>query len=461
MRRSAISGTALWAIIAVVIIIVIVGGVAAYYATRPPPPKPSTTTTTTRAIVGQVTIGIEDSLTGSLGPIGEEGLWSAQLAANQINSQGGIYLANGPNGPGNYTINLVWQDDQSSPSNGPTATATLITDDHAAILLTTPASDVAIADIPIIEQYKEPSLFMCLSPLATRTQNLTNFDPAKYMIFHYQPTALQQGLWAAEFIVQVVKPQISPNAPIRIVYIGQDTEMGQDFLAGFNMSLYQNGWQNDVDLVDVMFYPAGNTQFQSILTAAATYHPQVLLLGTWTNEQAALSEQAAEIPQLKGVVQIGNAIDDDPSFYGPAGQAAAGVFVPTDFPSTALTSNATINAKWIAFKQALLAYSGHAANLPGTSFYDEMWIAAYALQDAGSTNSTAIIQALETMPPPSQLVIPVMATPQGTLFNSYHEATFQPMMIEAFWNSSSQSVYTQVVWPSQYATASPVLTGTP
>ncbi|MGC8848376.1 MAG: ABC transporter substrate-binding protein [Conexivisphaera sp.] len=102
------------------------------------------------------------------------------------------------------------------------------------------------------------------------------------------------------------------------MYIGQDTEMGQDFLAGFNMSLYQNGWQNDVDLVDVMFYPAGNTQFQSILTAAATYHPQVLLLGTWTNEQAALSEQAAEIPQLKGVVQIGNAIDDDPSFYGPA-----------------------------------------------------------------------------------------------------------------------------------------------
>ncbi|MGC9076827.1 MAG: ABC transporter substrate-binding protein [Conexivisphaera sp.] len=137
------SGTALWAIIAVVIIIVIVGGVAAYYATRPPPPKPSTTTTTTRAIVGQVTIGIEDSLTGSLGPIGEEGLWSAQLAANHINSQGGIYLANGPNGPGNYTINLVWQDDQSSPSNGPTAT--LITDDHAAILLTTPTSDVAIA----------------------------------------------------------------------------------------------------------------------------------------------------------------------------------------------------------------------------------------------------------------------------------------------------------------------------
>ncbi|MGC9016023.1 MAG: hypothetical protein ACP5KM_04510, partial [Conexivisphaera sp.] len=68
MRRSAISRTALWAIIAVVVIVVVVGGVAAYYATRPPPPKP--TPTPTHAIVGQVTIGLEQSLTGALGPIG-------------------------------------------------------------------------------------------------------------------------------------------------------------------------------------------------------------------------------------------------------------------------------------------------------------------------------------------------------------------------------------------------------
>ncbi|MFP3283335.1 MAG: hypothetical protein RXP97_04575, partial [Nitrososphaeria archaeon] len=67
MRRSAISRTALWAIIAVVIVVVIVGGVAAYYATRPPTPTP--TPTPTHAIVGQVNIGLEQSLTGPLGAV--------------------------------------------------------------------------------------------------------------------------------------------------------------------------------------------------------------------------------------------------------------------------------------------------------------------------------------------------------------------------------------------------------
>ncbi|MFP3401808.1 MAG: ABC transporter substrate-binding protein, partial [Nitrososphaeria archaeon] len=118
MGRSAISKTALWAIIAVVIVVVVVGGVAAYYATRPPPPKPTPAPipTPTHAIVGQVTIGVATCLTGPYGFAGEEVLKAAQLAVNNINSHGGIYLANGPDGPGNYTINLVWTDDQTSPS---------------------------------------------------------------------------------------------------------------------------------------------------------------------------------------------------------------------------------------------------------------------------------------------------------------------------------------------------------
>jgi hypothetical protein len=59
------------------------------------------------------------------------------------------------------------------------------------------------------------------------------------------------------------------------------------------------------------------------------------------------------------------------------------------------------------------------------------------------------------MSPPPQLVVLVKPTPSGTLFNSYHEVSLQPLMLETFWNSTSNSVYTQVVWPSQFATASP------
>jgi hypothetical protein len=122
-----------------------------------------------------------------------------------------------------------------------------------------------------------------------------------------------------------------------------------------------------------------------------------------------MMQQAASMPALKGVVFVADAINDDPGYYG-IGRPATGTFTDTPYP-------------------------------------------AYALEDAGSANNTAIINALEAMPPPPQLQL--LIRPTSRLFNSYHEAAFQPLIIEAFYNSTSNSVYTQVVWPSQHATASP------
>jgi ABC-type branched-subunit amino acid transport system substrate-binding protein len=411
-----------------------------------------------------VTIGVAQSFTGSLGPVGEEILWGAQLAASQINSQGGIYMANGPDGPGNYTINLAWQDDQSSPSVAPTAVSTLITSDHAAVVINDIGSVIAVAQIPIIEQYNEPTIAICSSPLMTRTQNLTNFDPAKSMIFHYQPTGINFGASDAEFLYQY-KDQIqssqgqSTSGPLRVVFIGQNTEYGQDTLWGFNYTIYQNGWQNDFQIVDVEWYPFGNTQFQSILAKVATESPNVIVLATWPNEQAALVQQAASIPALKGVVMGPTpGIVDDPSYYSAAGQDATGSFISTNLPVFANTNNATINAKWAAFRSEYFAETGQHAGLVGSSGYDAVWVAAYALHDAGTTQNTAVINALATMPPPPQLTWIISPGPSGTLFNSYHEVYNQLVIIEAFWNSTSSSTYEQIVWPSQYATASPQFT---
>ncbi|MGC9075805.1 MAG: ABC transporter substrate-binding protein [Conexivisphaera sp.] len=405
--------------------------------------------------MGQVTVGLEQSLTGALGPISEEVLWGAQLAASQINSQGGIYLANGPNGPGNYTINLVWQDDQSSPSNGPTATSTLITNYHAAILITSPASAVAIADIPVIQQYNEPSIYICSSPLATRTSNLTNFDPSKSTIFHYQPTGIQYGEWAAEFLHDYAS-QIGTNGVVRIVYVGQNTEYGQDYFWGFNYTIYQNGWQNQLQIVDVEWYPFGNTQFQTIISKLTTEHLNAIVTAPFPIELTAFVQQAAETPALKGILITGSGgITNDPSFYGPAGQDATGTIFPVAMSELSDTTNATINAKWDSFRATYYAYSGHIGGQMGASGYDPIWIAAYALEDAGSVNNTAVIHALDTMAPPPQLVMLVSPTARGTLFNNFHEVDYSPVAVEAFWNSTCNSIYTEVVWPPQLAVTSP------
>ena len=455
MRRSAISRTALWAIIAVVIIVVIVGGVAAYYATRPPTPTP------THAIVGQVTIGLEQSLTGALGPIGEEVLWGAQLAAAQINSQGGIYMANGPDGPGNYTINLVWQDDQSSPSVAPTAALTAITNYHPTIVIGSPASVAFMAALPVYQQYVTPVIFSGATALSTRTSNLTNFNPSKFMVFHYQETSFGDGVASAEFLYQERSAILSAegqnaSGPLRIAFLYQNSEMGTYTFIPFNQTIYENGWQNQLQIVYSSAYVAGNTQFQSILTAAAAAKPNVIVTASWPSEQVSINEQAASIPALKGVLILSSQTTiDDVSVYGPLGPAANGLITLEHWSELSNTSNPAINAKWQAYRDMYFAYTGHPAAMLSATGWDDAWIAAYALEDAGSTNNTAIINALETMSPPPQLLFTVSPTPQGTLFNSYHEIQINYIAVEAFYNSTSNSVYTQVVWPSQYATASP------
>jgi ABC-type branched-subunit amino acid transport system substrate-binding protein len=436
----------------------VVGGVAAWYVSRPPPPTP----TPTHAIVGQVTIGFPGSLTGADAVLGEEFLYGAQLAVSVINSQGGIYLANGPNGPGNYTINLVWQDDQSSPSVAPTAAMTLITEYHPAIVFGSTASVDFMAQLPIYQRYVVPVIFSGATVLSTRTKNMTNFDPSKFMVFHYMPTSLEDGVAAAEFLYQERSAILSaegqnPNGSLRIAFLYQNTELGTYAFIPFNQTIYKNGWQNQLQIVYSSAYPFGNTQFQSILTAAAAARPNVIVTASWTPEQVAINEQAADIPALKGVPILATMqVADDVSVYQPAGPAANGLITyPDVFSELSNTSNPAINAKWQVFRNMYYAYTGHPGSFQSASGWDDAWIAAYALKDAGSTNNTAIIHALETMPPPPQLVLLAKPTPQGTLFNSFHEVSFMGIAVEAFYNSTSNSVYTEVVWPPQYATVSP------
>ncbi|MGC8696663.1 MAG: ABC transporter substrate-binding protein [Conexivisphaera sp.] len=461
MRRNAISKTMLWVIIAVVIIVVVVGGVAAYYATRPPPPKPTPTPTPTHAIVGQLTFGLVTSLTGPLGPSSEEELWGAQLAVSQINSQGGIYLANGPNGPGNYTINLVWQDDQSNPAVGPTAIAQIVTAYHPVILILGQASGVTVSEMPLIRQYAVPTIDPSATALSVMYSNYSGFNPADYMVFKVTPPDIYMSKYYAEWLMSI-KSQVAPNHPLRIAYIGQDSALGRDYFWGLNNTIYQNGWQNQLQIVYVGYYPAGSTQYQSILAAVAATHPDVIASGGWPNELIAQTQQAAEVPSLKGVIMSTmSIIDDDPSVYQMTGPAGNGMFIETGAPVFSTTSNATFNAILRSFINEYNAMTGH---MPGWTSFDghaAVWVAAYALEEAGTTNSTAVIHALETMPPipASQLVVAAKTT--STLFDPDHVYHAQFFVEELFWNSTSQSLYAKIVWPSQYATTSPVIIGLP
>jgi len=469
MGRSAISKTALWAIIAVVIVVVVVGGVAAYYATRPPPPKPTPAPipTPTHAIVGQVTIGVATCLTGPYGFAGEEVLKAAQLAVNNINSRGGIYLANGPDGPGNYTINLVWTDDQTSPSVGPTALLQLYTTYHPAVVLGSIDTPVVYAEEPVIRQYN-----IIYIPNIGGVSDVTvsaNYTPLteNSMIIHLEPTAYIYGVQAVKFLLEY-KNQINPSGPIRLAYFGTLSDPASiDMFNGLNNTIYELDVQNEIEIVSVQWIPASATTFQSTLTAVAGYSPNVMFMGIPPPQFISILHEAAAYQQLRGTTVIVWTPEDDPTVYNALGSTVDdfNTFVITDFPATANTSNAALNQLWQNYRNEYLAYAGAPLGALGSFGFDQIYISAAALQKAGTTNTSAVIAAFQELtpsdvpwplanvytpfPPNNTLIGPPSA---GVLYNSVNMTYF---WVEAFYNSTSSSVYTQVAWPSQYATTSP------
>ncbi|BBE42975.1 hypothetical protein NAS2_1599 [Conexivisphaera calida] len=396
--------------------------------------------------------------------------WGAHLAKSQINSHGGIYLANGPNGPGNYTINIVLTDDQTSPSTGPSALLQLYDTYHPAAVIGSIATIVVDAELPVIQQNN-----IVYFSQAAQTLTLTvsqNFTPLldHSTIFHDEDSAYYFGWLTVEFLLNY-KNQISPNGPLRIgaVTYSKNPVFVDEEMGGIKAAINYYGAQNEIQIVDLESVSSpSSTTLQPTLTKFAQENVNVIITGLTPPSATALAQQAVDFPQLKGVTTIFWTPEDDPSWYATLGPSAnyLNMFVFSNFPAMSNVSVQSIDNVWQYYRNAYLAYTGKGLSGVGSFGIDSVYIAAAGLQLAGSTNSSALTSALESLK---------ISQIPWTLVNDYTpfqpgDTIFGPQSSGAFWHStnqtivfmqvhynpSTQSVYTQVVWPSQYATAQPV-----
>ncbi len=450
MRRGAISKTALWTIIVIIIVVVVVGGAAAWWytaiVTKPP------VSAVKPAIVGQITIGFANSFSGPLGMFGPEVLTCAQFAVSQINSKGGIYLAHGPNGPGNYTINLVWEDDQTSVSTGPIAVSTLITKYHAVAILMSSDTPIAEAEMPVLHQYKVPGIPFN-GAVITSDFPPTKLKPEAETIFHYQAIPLDFGEQTALVLDHMYNVT---HHPVRVGVLALSEDFGYESVKTLKSSIIKHGWQDIIKIVDVEYYTTGTTDFHAMLTKLAAKNINALASYSIPSSSAAILQQIPDFPQLRGITYIDQADDDNFAVYDTAGPAANGMIAITPFPENAWTSNATINAQWKIFRGHISHLLKHNAGHIAATAYDAVWILSYAMMDAGSTDGMAITKALEREKvPPIVLTSLLKPTPQGTIFNQFHDTSFEYVWVENYWNATSKSSYQVVIWPPGLATQSP------
>ncbi|HVP93835.1 MAG TPA: ABC transporter substrate-binding protein [Methanoregulaceae archaeon] len=387
---------------------------------------------------GEVKIGVIVSMTGPSSNLGKSMWQSAVLAANEINANGGV-LVNGKKLP----VRVIQGDDASTQQGGQTAATKLITQDNVDILVGGYSSAVTSSYQQTVADNKIPFIVTgASSPIIThRTDIDTNYT------FHYCPTTDTYGNFTTSFIYQVIRPEIykkfnfTSDRPLRLAVIYQNSPYGKGVLSAVNQTINNN--HLNVNLVSAQPYTANEGDFHTLLTAVKAAGPDVVYVAAFPNEQGVMIPQARRDVGLNTIfLAVEN--NDDPAYYTALGQYGEYSDIESRFSPYTSPKGPVANAAQ-AFKEKYNATWGTYPDMMGASTYEGTYIAAKAIENAGTLNKEQVKNAL------SQLSMPQMieAMTGGNIIFSkdYREAPFELYMEQLYYVPALNECRPTVVWP--------------
>jgi branched-chain amino acid transport system substrate-binding protein len=200
----------------------------------------------------EIKIGVIASLTGPWSNVGTSMWQSAQIAAKEINANGGISIK-GTKVP----IKLIVGNDESTPTGGQNAATQLITGDKVDILVGGYSSLVTSSYEQTIADNKIPFIVTgASSPIITHN---TNIDTS--YIFHHCPTTGDYGQYTTMLIDQVVRPAVnkqlnaSADRPLRLALLYQNSAFGLGVQSAVNDTINKN--KLNIQLVSQISYKTG------------------------------------------------------------------------------------------------------------------------------------------------------------------------------------------------------------
>ena len=396
--------------------------------------------TQTAQQAGTIKIGVVASLTGPVSNLGN-GMWdSAQVAADQVNAAGGVYVKEYGR---KVNITLVPGDDQSTPAGGQTAVTKLITENKVDALVGGYSSAVTYAHEQIVAEYKVPYVVTgASSPTITHR---TDIDTS--YIFHHCPTTDTYGKYTTEFIDQVIRPAVnakfnfSANRPLRLGIIYQDSQFGQGVYTAVNNTIRAENLNTRI--VGAQSFKMAESDFHTTLTAMKAAKPDAIYVAAFTNEMVPMVTQARRDVGLNTIfLAVEN--NDAAAYYKGLGEYGAYSIIESRFSPYTVPSGALADAQK-GFKDAYFARYRSYPDMMGASTHDSVLVAAKAIENAGTVNKPAVVAALAALNMPQNLE----AMNGGTISFTpdYREANFDLWMEQLFWDQSVGETRPKIVWP--------------
>jgi branched-chain amino acid transport system substrate-binding protein len=398
-----------------------------------------------------IKIGLVAPVSGS--PIGQDMERAARLAVDEINSAGGIYVADWNT---KAKIELVIADTvDDAPGNAVTPVTRAVESDGVDMLIGGYGSAGTLANEVVAVDNKVPYIITGASnQLVTRRgpqgnfgglnstdqQAITDANGMSY-IFHYCTTTYQYSKTIVDFFAQVMKPMVAPERDFRLALLYRNDAFG----TGVEKAAIH--WINNeslpIEIVADRSYTTSTTNFQTDLTAIAATHPDAVFIADNPDRTPNIIKQGWSDVGLKTVyMAVEN--NQDPAFYQLAGSIGAGQlleskldpFMNPSYLPAVQTYAAKFNATY-----------GVMPGMMGADTYDAFYIAKDGIERAGTVDKVSVRQAIEETKIPQMLIMTESGKIEFSTGVNYHE--IQPVLfIEQFyWDAAASQLKSQIVWP--------------
>ncbi len=377
---------------------------------------------------------------------------AAQLAIDEINAAGGVYVKDLGK---NLKMELVLADtvdDAAGNTAGPVTRA--ITDQGVDVLVGGATTGGTLnGQIPAI-QNRVPFLITGASlNLVTRRGSLPTNNPLyindtvgmSYM-FHYCTTIADYSTTVAHFLADTVKSTANLNRNLRLSILYRDDGYGRG-VRDITASIIKSD-NLPIDVVANVSYPTTATSgFQSQLITVKESKPDaVYVVGFIADTSEAIKEGINEV-SLKSLY-IGVEICEDPQYYSLLGETGSFQILESKIATQWQGATWYLPKVGTYVANYKAEFNGKVPGMLGADTYDAVYIYKNAIERAGTLNKASIRDALETTDMPQSLLIMSNQRITFSTGTNYHEILPKTFIEQLIWDSSTSALKPYVVYPA-------------
>ena len=361
---------------------------------------------------------------------GNQGSKAAQIAVDEINAAGGVL---------GKKLELIIGDDEGKADKAAAQVEKLATVDKVEVFLGGMASGAELGKIPVFKKYGK--VVMSTGAAASSTvEKALGPSPESDFYFHLHPWDYNQGASYLEGWNAIMAKY--PNIQIKKIFLAyEEGAFGQSSWTSTKILFGGSNSQFKIDGAPFKSAALGGGDYTAVLEAAKDYKPDLYLWAGYDADALPMLEQAKAMKFTPGIY-----------LGAPPGW-------PIGFGSSKLSKNVMLYGMWApamndtnpVSKKFYDAYVKKYREEPATYFallaYDAVYILANGIKAAGTTETAALVKALEATKYSSALGETITFKPSNII---KHQGITRQKILQ--WQAGFQ----EVIWPFEAATAEPV-----